>query len=156
MISSAAYIDTIREGREWNMLRQQKLYMPKMTVFIIAQVDDSCSSIPWISGENPSGNFPFPIGTSLEVTGIRCHNPTTVSGCRFWQVPAGSGRNRINPVTRSVHRNTASMKSSGISQNPVVSCRTCLTWVTIMHLCTFKENNTSKYCGYVAHLTYIT
>jgi hypothetical protein len=36
--------------------------------------------------------------------------PVTGSGCRYLQVPAGAGRNRINPVTGSVHRNTASMK----------------------------------------------
>ncbi len=59
----------------------------------------------------PSGNSPFPAGTRREVPGIRHKNPVTVSGCRFWQVPVGSGRNRINPVTGSVHRNTVSMKS---------------------------------------------
>ena len=42
-------------------------------------------------------------------------NPVTVSGCRFSQVPIGSERNRVNSVTGSVHRNTASMKSPELS-----------------------------------------
>jgi len=38
-------------------------------------------------------------------------NSTKESGDRIrLPVPTGSGRNRINPITGSVHRNTASMK----------------------------------------------
>ena len=59
----------------------------------------------------PSGNLPFPAGTRRKMPGIRRRNPVTVPGCRFWQFPVSSERNRMNPVTGSVHRNTASIKS---------------------------------------------
>jgi hypothetical protein len=36
-------------------------------------------------------------------------NPMIVSGCWFWQVPVGFGRNRKNSLTESVHGNPASI-----------------------------------------------
>jgi hypothetical protein len=42
---------------------------------------------------------------------IRRRNPVIVSGRRLRQVPVGSGKSWINPITGSVHWNTASMKS---------------------------------------------
>ncbi len=59
----------------------------------------------------PSGNSPFTYGSHRKISEIRCKGLVTVSGCRYWQTFVDSGRNRINPVTRSVHRDTASMKS---------------------------------------------
>jgi hypothetical protein len=53
-------------------------------------------------------------------------NPVQGSGDRI-QLPVltGSGRNRINPVTGSVHRNTASMKSA----DPTGSLADCSIWI---------------------------
>ena len=40
----------------------------------------------------------------------RCNEPVTVYSCRLWQVPVDSRGNQINPLTGSIHPNTAAMK----------------------------------------------
>ena len=57
---------------------------------------------------------------------IRCNEPVTVYGCRLWQVPVDSHKNRINPATGSIHWNTAAMKSQELHWNrpfPVMRVR---------------------------------
>ena len=78
------------------------------------------------------------------MSGIRRRNPVTVSGCRFCQVPACSGRNRINPVTGSVSRNTAST----FRRFPVFSCRIRPVLLDLgchVHVCSFLCQ-TSFFC----------
>ncbi len=72
----------------------------------------------------PSGNSPFLAGTGRKIPEIWCKYPASVSSCLFRRVRVGSGRNRINPVTGSVHRNTASMKSA----DPTGSLADWSTW----------------------------
>ena len=40
----------------------------------------------------------------------QCNQPVTVYSCQLWQISVDSCRNRINPVTGSIHPNTAAMK----------------------------------------------
>jgi hypothetical protein len=44
-----------------------------------------------------------PADSGRKITGIPCRNPVSVFGCRFCQVPVGSGRNRIRSPEYCFH-----------------------------------------------------
>ena len=70
------------------------------------------------TGRKEQEKTPFPAGKQRKSTEYGSSIPVSVSGCRFWQVPVDSGRNRINPDTGTVYRNTASV----FRRFPVFSC----------------------------------
>ena len=60
--------------------------------------------------------------------GYRRKNPLTVCGCRCWQAPIDSTRNRVNPVNRFIHPNTILPWNSSKTPRPIVSLPASSTW----------------------------